>query len=212
MTSYAVITFKDLQDAVLENRFRDTTLNRDRSKKLLNLRYQQLVGMEDWPFRYKVGTFTSTVGMRTLTSPTDFGTMLNLQDSQGNVIPFVPQDLWVSTYYGDPVSSTGPAGSYTVIGGVVNVAPRAGAVENFQGLYRAVPALMNADGDEPSLLPVGHRFVLVHGARAEMLQDAQDPSWRDEETLWQGAVQAMQRDLLAETVAGSQVWPGDPTW
>lgn len=212
MTDHAVITFRDLQDAALENRFRDTVANRNRAKKLLNTRYQQLVGLEDWPFRYKVGTFSSSIGSRTLSGPTDFGVILSLQDSQGNVIPFVPQDLWVNAYYGDPASSNGPAQAFTTIGGVVNVSPKASAVEALQGLYRAVPALMVADLDEPTLIPQGHRYVLVHGARAEMLQDMQDPAWRDEETLWQGGVQAMQRDLLVESVAGSQVWPADPTW
>jgi hypothetical protein len=212
LTDYAVVTFRDLQDAALENRFRDTVTNRNRAKKLLNTRYQQLVGMEDWPFRYKTGTFTSSIGSNALSSPTDFGAILNLQDSQGNQIPFVPQDLWVASYALDPVSSVGPAQAFTTIGGVLNVSPKAGAVENLTGLYRAVPALMQNDSDTPSLIPQGHRYVLVHGARAEMLQDMQDPAWRDEETLWQGAVQAMQRDLLVESVGGSQVWPSDPTW
>lgn len=210
MTDYAVLNFLDLQDAVLENRFRDTVQNRLRAKKLINTRYQQLVGLEDWPFRYKLGSFTSTANQGTLAGPADFGAILTLQDNQGNVLSFVPQDLWVNAYAFD--TSTGPPEAFTVLGGVVNISPKATGTFVYTGLYRAVPALMQADADIPDLIPAGHRFVLVHGARADMLQDAQDPAWRDEETLWQGGVQAMQRDLLVEAVGGYRSWPSDPTW
>jgi hypothetical protein len=206
----AGMSFKDIVDFVLENRFRDTTTTRSRAERFVNDRYVRLVGLEDWAFRYKTAAVTVTNGSRSVTNlPSDLQAVLSMWDDQGGIKTFLEPRQFYDLFQAD--LTTGTPDYYSILNGSIFVAPTAsGTSASWQILYRRKATYMVADTDVP-IVPAEYRMVLVHGALADMLIDNQDPSWQDEEAMWEKGLENMRRDLLTDAEGQPDMWAADPS-
>jgi hypothetical protein len=211
-TAHTVLTFKDIQDVVLESRFQDTTATRNRAKRMINSRYAQLVGMDDWTFRYATDPLSVIAGNRIVSGViSDFQAILGIWDSNGDPLTYLNPVQFFDVYQGD--TGRGSPAHFTIINSVVEVAPTPDTSSSggWQMFYRKKIQVLELDGDTP-IIPVEYRYILVHGARADLLLDNQDPSWQEEDALWQAGIGAMRLDYLTDAEGEPAMWPADPTW
>jgi len=210
-TTDSGLTYGDILDAVLDGRFESDSTIRNQAGRLVNKRYAQLVALEDWTFRYTTAAVTVTANSRAVTNlPDDLQAVHGLYDDTGIPMNYLAPQAFYDNFQGD--TGTGAASYYTVDNGAVFVGPTPStSASTWLLLYRRKALPLSSDGDTP-IVPLEHRYILVHGGRADLLLLNQDASWLDEEQAWQAGVEAMRRDYLSDAVGEFAMWPADPTW
>ncbi len=188
------MTFKEIQDAVLSDRFDES--QRGDAKHWVNHRYAWIWALEEWNFQYGTDDVTVTSGSQAVTGVTsDLAAVLTLQRSDGTpLVPLSPADFY-GHYYGS--TQTGSPEAFTVVNGAVMVGPTSNeTATTYRLVYEKEPTLLVADNDVPAI-PAGFHFALVHGGAAEGLKLQNDPTFQAFEQDFQASITAMRRKYLS---------------
>lgn len=186
------MTFKEIQDAVLADRFNES--QRADAKNWINHRYWWIWSLEPWTFKHAQGTGTVTAGSRTVTTPTSFLHAHAVIDSDGvGLRPISDPREFMTVFEPD---ETGDPEIFTVIAGVVLVAPTPTAGETFTVLFDREYTQLVSDQDTP-LLPSGAHFALVHGGAAEGLKLQNDPTWQAFDEDFQASLTVLRQNYLS---------------
>lgn len=200
------MNFAQIQDEVLSNRFDQS--QRPNAKNWINYRYGRLWSMENWSFKYQVGTL-NVAGNATSVARGTIGDIVGLWDttvapSYAAMQPTRAEDLWNlfrSTQTGAPYN-------FTVVGDTIYFERPMDQARSFYVLS-TIPftALVN-DGDTP-LIPVEFHEVIVAGAASHGLRLEDDPAWQGFEQDWQSGIQDMRAGYLTHM---RTAWDTYPDW
>lgn len=134
----------------------------------LNLKYEEIVGLEEWTFLRAVATVNITAGNSTVGSlPADFGVARRLIDQYGSRLEPIQdlgrfQELYVA---GTSGALSGQPEAYTFDGTNLLVGPKPSVTTTFTLVYDkgAVPLV---NGTDIPVIPTNYHEALVAGARA----------------------------------------------
>lgn len=189
------MTFKQLQDAVKADRFRES--QRGDIMDWLNYRYAWLWDAAEWTFKRAKTTVTVTANSSTVSNlPADLGTVRKLRLSDGTRINYMDPDDFDDLYFGQ--TATDKPQYFTIVDGDLSVGPISSVTDTGCGLfYDKSITLMAADSDTPAF-PAEMHFALVHGASAEGLKLQNDFTWQAFEQDWSAAIQTMKAKFLLD--------------
>lgn len=205
----AGLTFKEIQDAVKSDRFREA--QRGDIKKWINFRYWWLWHLEEWTFRYATDDVTVTAGSDTVTGvAADFLVAHSLQRYDGTPLQYMGPAAFQRAYYDTTNTQSGTPEAYTVIDGTILVGPKSNETSTaYRLLYeREYTDLVN-DNDVPAL-PNGAHFGLVHGGAAEGLKLQNDPTWQAFEQDFNSVITILRRGYLKDQRDRTGSYPADP--
>jgi hypothetical protein len=194
------LSYKQVQDILVGERFGSGM--REEIKRWINLRYAQIWGDSEWPFK-RVWRESWNIQVAPPTMPPAYWKTTRLVSSDGTVLGFLDPDRFDSTY---PVGSDGgtPA-HYTVLNSQIYLGPSTSTASlvhsyerrpcHFNSSDVLTPGLMNADDDYP-VWPVDWHYALVVGATATGLKMQNDPTWDSLEQEFGSVILSMREDLL----------------
>src|SRR6266540_755927 len=152
------MTFKNLQDEVILNRFQEGT--RPSVKSWINVRYTAIWNAADWYFKHVTASpWAITAGDDAPAMFSDFAEAEGVFDQDGAALFYLPQKEFEDTYLGD--SSIGTPEAYTVVNREIILGPTPGAARTFYLSYRrrlshvdgpsglAAAGVMVNDSDQP---------------------------------------------------------------
>jgi hypothetical protein len=186
------VIFKAIQDAVLSDRFEEP--QRADAKNWINHRGGWIWTLEPWTFRSR--TSTQTITGATLSAPAGLGPVRAVLLADGTRLAYVEPALFFDRY--TPATTGASPEAYTVLGGVIFVAPGVtGTLAGVTVIDDAQWTMLVGDNDVPTL-PAEFHFALVHGGSAEGLKLQNDPTWLAFEQDFQASIQAMRASYLEE--------------
>jgi hypothetical protein len=203
------MTFKEIQDAVLDDRFSES--KRARVKQDINYRYWRIWSQEAWTFKNGIFTFslpagTSTVtlaslGIQRLDTVWDASTF---STSYGELLADRPEDFykWAS-------GVGGRTASFTVVGDTIRFDRAPTVTTDFVAVGELLWEELVNDNDVP-LLPAGSHKILVHGAVSEGLRTENDPTWQAAEQDFQAGLIDLQKGYLSAVRGYNDSWPSFP--
>jgi hypothetical protein len=205
------MTFKEIQDAVLTDRFAE--LKRAEVKNWINSRYGRLWAMEPWSF--KLGIVESPVlsGVTSLSmSALGFQRLHAIYGDYGSGLGYRrldsdrPEDfhLWALARNGRTVS-------FTVIGDAIMLDQGSSAGQTLTLLGERKWAPLVDDTDVP-LIPAEFHWGLVHGATSEGLRIENDPTWQGAEQDWQANINDLRLSYLTNVMGYSDSSPAWPSY
>lgn len=182
--------YKDIQDKVLLNRFREA--QRTDVKAWINAEYAYLWNENDLSFQHvtamdpTLGQLTVTAGDNTPTLPTELADVEGLYDDQGSALVPLEPEMFERTYRG--LTSRSQPVHFMVVNRTLYLGPTPADNATFTIGYKRilshldnggaiVNGAMSADTDQP-MWTVDHDEVLVAGARVRGKKRAQDPTWQ----------------------------------
>ncbi len=203
------MTFKELQDAVLSDRFSEA--KRADAKRWINYRYARIWAQETWPFKMVAVTPSVAAGAKTLSLAT-----LGLQriegvwdsSSQGTTnrvyLADRPEDFynWTSTV-------SGRGYGFTTIGDTLILDRPASVTTTMLILGESEFIPLSADGDVP-LIPAGFHNLLVHGGTSEGLREENDPTWQGFEQDYQAGLVDLKAGYLTAVRSAQDSFPAWP--
>lgn len=198
----AVVTFKQIVDAVISDRFAEG--QRANAKNWVNHRLWWLWTLEQWRFKRATDDVTVTSGSQTVTSlPTDMGRVISLVNAEGAPLrPIEDYRDFYSLYYDTVSPSSGKPEAFTVVGSSILVGPQSDETSSaYKLLYHREFTELSADSDVPAI-PTGAHFALVHGGAAEGLKLQNDPTWQSFEDDFQATIQILRSEYLV-SIEGS---------
>lgn len=172
----------------------------------LNQRYAWIWAQQDWPWKRVYGSLTITSGDETPTMPTDYGgRILTIWNTKGFELLYLEPQEWILGYSN---TLTGKPEAWTIIDGVLYLGPTPNANETYPYLYEMHPKVKDSGGtvqdrifasatstDEPIWEEYYHH-MLIPGALASGLKQANDPTWPDLEQQFMQEYSAMVEALL----------------
>lgn len=209
------MTFKQLQDAVLTDRFSES--KRSQVKDWINARYGRVWAREPWSFKLVVTPVTLAANA-TSVSKGNLQRVIRIWDGSTdrngaylNLEAIAPQDFYE---YANQ-TSLGYPNDVTVVGGNIVADRKATTARTLYVLGEQKFVPLDADGDVP-LIPAEFHYMLVHGAASEGLRIENDPTWQGFEQDFQGYYEDLKRAYLTEilgAVAHYPAWsPMAPDW
>lgn len=200
------MTYKEIQDAVLLDRFDET--QRAAIKFAINSRYGRLWALEPWSFKRALVSFAVSAGDSEFTL-----TELGLQKVEA-VFSDLPSDF--TRMYADrpemalqwAETSSGTSAAYTLMGDTLRLdRPPTSATDLLVVGQKKWAPLVN-DSDVP-LIPAEYHFALVVGAAADMLLREADPTWQGEEKSFNDQVNEMRMSYMSnmQTQTAYPSWP-----
>lgn len=199
------MTFKEMQDAVLTDRFSED--KRKSAKDWINYRYGRVWASDDWTFKWAVAQASFPQGAQSIPLG-DFSKIISVLDTRGT--------------YNDVVKARRPEDFFELQSNNPTRATQFTVINN--ELYLEYPSLQDAellilgelafkpladDNDEPELPEEFHR-IIVHGAISEGLRSESDPTWQAEEQDYTVGVDDMRKSYLAivrGTLDEAPAWP-----
>lgn len=203
------MNFKDLQDAVMSDRFREA--QRGDIKTWINSRLGMLWDSADWTFKHAKTTVTVTAGENVVSGlPTDFGTVRALRRSDGTRLHYLDPDDFDDAYFGQ--TDTGLPYHFTVVNSAISVGPISSETNTGYGLFynKAVTVLVD-DNDTPNI-PVDCHEAIVFGAAVEGLILQNDFTWQGMEQLWSAELQTMKEAYLIDHFGDAAQFGRLTTW
>jgi hypothetical protein len=199
------VTFKEIQDAVLTRRFKES--QRADAKSWINHRYWWIWTLEDWNFTEGEALVSTTASSMTLSNlPTDIRTVRALLRQDGEPLKYLPWDEFYRTYYGTSTPATSPL-HWTRVAGTYYVGPAADITSAaYKLIYRKEYTKLVADGDVP-LLPEGAHLALVHGGGAEGRKLESDPMYLAFDQDFNATVDILRENYLVDQRGDNRQWP-----
>lgn len=200
------MTFKELQDFVLSDRFDET--KRADAKIWLNHRYGRLWAMEPWTFKKSTATLSLSSGASSV-ALTGFQRIEGIWDASTSpnfdrMGAIRPEDF----YSEKALTSSIPEG-FTIIGNTVYFDRTASGARSYQVLGELAFVPLSADGDVP-LLPTEFHPTLAHGAISEGLRMEADPAWQGAEQDFVAGIADMRAGYLTQVRTYDDVFPAWP--
>lgn len=216
--------FKDIQDAVIANRFKEPERN-PHVMRWITSEYAWLWHTNDLTFKQVTamdpvdGVLAITANDQTPTMPAAFAEVTEgIYDENGTPLEPLSSDDFAAMYRG--VTSTGPPTHYTVVNRQIYLGPAPWKTVSFSigfrrklahlsGAGAVVAGPMTADDDQPMWTEVDHDEILIVGARIRGKKRAQDPTWMADQAERDDLLDA----LLADYATGGLVkahYPRDP--
>lgn len=200
--------FKDIQDAVIFNRFKEPERN-PHVMRWITSEYAWLWHTNDLSFKQVSamdavnGLLPVVMNVQAPVMPAAFAEVTEgIYDEAG--VPLEPKssDEFATMYRG--VTSTGPPRHYTIVNRQIYLGPTPWKTVTFTIGFRRKLAHLNGagavvagpmvlDDDQPLWLEVDHDELLIAGARSRGKKRAQDPTWMAD---------AAERDELLEGLIG----------
>jgi hypothetical protein len=201
------MTFKEIQDAVLLDRFNET--QRAAIKFAINSRYGRVWAQEPWAFKRVWVDHSLSAGEDSFT----------LADVGLQTVEAVFTDL-PSSYrrmYSDRPElardtasvNAGVTAAFSLVGDTIILDRSISAATDFQVLGHLAWTPLVDDTDVP-LLPLEYHFALVTGAAADMLLRESDPTWQGEEKSYNDQVQEMQKAYMSQQPMARSAYPAWP--
>ena len=201
------MTFKEIQDNVLLDRFNET--QRAAVKQKINSRYGRMWALEPWSFK-------RVLVEHSLLSGEDEITLAELGLQRVEVIyTDVPSDF--TRLYGDrpenalswASENNGIQGAFTMIGDTIRLDRPGSTASNLLiiGEQKWVP--MVGDLDEP-LIPAEYHGAIVDGAAADMLLREADPTWQGSQQSYTDQVGEMRYAYMSNHRLVQSAYPSWP--
>lgn len=181
--------------------------SRPRILWFLNLRYEEMLGLESWTFLEGKATVSLTSGGVT-GAPSDLGLprKLYLNNGDGELDFRTLADFQTLTL-GD--TSPGEPAIFTVYAGTLLVAPTPDVTYPATLLYDRA-AIDLADNAVAPITPARTHHGLVAGAQAYALELENDPTGQALEARFQKTIDSMRRRYLTTGRGKTNVFPRDP--
>lgn len=200
------MNFKEIQDECIQIRFKES--QRTSIKRWINMRYQLLWGMADWPWK-RMGpvpiSLVADVAQPTL--PSDFDRPLLMYDDRGDGVAWISPDEFDANYLFEELRETvGKPESFKWVGDVITVGPIPDIGYTYRLVYeRGMTYLqggltpttgdMTGNTDEPMWASAYH-YTLVSGAIATGLRMENDPTYPQFEEEFGQMLQSMKDHYL----------------
>jgi len=196
------LTYKDIQDELVGERFGVGLLTP--IKRWITLRYAQIWGDSEWPFK-RVWRENWSVTSVTPTMPAAYWKTTKLVRTDGTEVVYLEPNAFDSSY---PVGGqgSGPPAHFTVVNGQIILGPAISGTASLIHSYERrpcrytaadvlTPGTMVADTDYP-VWPVDWHYALVVGATSTGLKVQNDPTWDSLESEFGSIIVSMREDLL----------------
>lgn len=213
------MTFKELQDEVIALRFESS--QRASIKSWINLRYSYIWNLADWGFKtVSQIDLPVTAASRTPTMPPDLAKVLDVYDTTGCQLNFLPRQNFESMYPPTGIyASTSTQGDYTVIDRQIYLDFAPGSNQTFKIDYKRrlshvdtvagiTGGIMIEDADQP-LWPAEHDYALVVDTVILGQQILNDPTWTQLVPQRDELLQSMKNDLTWNKEETVTQWSGD---
>lgn len=201
------MTFKEIQDAVILDRF--TELQRGAVKFAINSRYGRVWALEPWAFKRDAVTFSLLTGQSSITLED-----LGLQKVDG-VWSDIGND-WEGMYSDRPEDfytyanqTGGRQYAFTVLNNEIRFDRALTSNTNFVAVGELKWQPLVEDTDVP-LLPEEYQYALVQGAAADMLLREADPTWQAEEKQWTDQIVELRLAYMGNTRQTQTAYPSWP--
>jgi hypothetical protein len=201
------VTFKQIQDAVLLDRFNET--QRAAVKFAINSRYGRMWAVEPWSFKRALVSYSM---------PYD-GDEVTLSDLGLQKVDAVWSDLpssFTRLYSDRPEfaidwadENRGTSSAFTLIGNTVRLDRPVSAATDLLALGQLKWVPLVDDTDVP-LIPEEYHFALVQGGAADMLLRESDPTWQGEEKGFTDQVNEMRLSYLSNQSMPRMAYPAWP--
>jgi hypothetical protein len=201
------MTFKEIQDDVLLDRFDET--QRGAVKSAINSRYGRMWAVEPW-------TFKRALVSHNLSADDDSFTLadVGLQKVE-SIHSNLPSDF--SRWYSDrpemaldwASENAGISNAFTVIGNTVRLDRPLSSGAAIWILGQLKWERLVDDNDVP-LIPEEYHGALVQGAASDMLLREADPTWQGEEKMYQEQVAEMRLSYLSNQPLARTAYPSWP--
>lgn len=205
------MTFKEIQDEVIELRFNEA--RRASVKHWINLRYQAIWAYTDWPWRRQgPSDLTIVSGSANPTLPSDFLRPVAIYDDLGNELTQLEADEFDADYrYADANNLTGRPETFKWVNDVITLGMTPGSDYIFGLTYERKTSylsagttptvgLMTGDSDQP-IFDSAYHYILVSGAVATGLRMENDPTFPAVEDDYMGQLRSMQDYYLPSAAA-----------
>jgi len=187
------MTFLELQDAVLSDRFGET--KRDSAKNWINYRYGRLWGAEPWTFKQQATDITVSGGLNSISKDTEED-IIAIYDATlglafGSLTPIRPDE-----FHNYAVQTVAEPNAYTIIGDFIWFNSVLDSSRTYTVVSNRKFVELVDDGDVP-LIPLEFHRILIPAAAAEGLKEENDPSWQGAEDSYEKGVEDMKREYLS---------------
>jgi hypothetical protein len=212
------MTFEEIQDEIIAIRFRES--QRTSVKHWINLRYQMIWAIADWPFKFMGPVnLTVTSGDATPTLPSDFHRPIDILDDAGFPLSWLEAKDFDRAYEGYTLQGvTAIPDSFKWVDDVITLYPTPDANYTFRLTYErrithnhlgSTPTvgLMSDDSDTP-LWDAEHHYLLVPAALSLGLRLENDPTYPAVEEDFQSALQLMREHYLPSAAPGGHLQYG----
>ena len=200
------MTFKEIQDECIAIRFKES--QRTSIKHWINMRYQFLWGMADWPWK-RVGPVSIALqkGISNPVLPSDFERPILMYDEDGEGVSWLPPDELDANYFFETLDGTsGKPESFKWVDDVITVAPPPDQAYTYHLVYERgmtymqggttpTTGLLSGNTDKPIWAEAYH-YILVPGAIATGLRMENDPTFPQFEEEFGQVLQSMQDHYL----------------
>ncbi len=204
------ITFKEIQDAVLSDRFSEA--KRADAKRWINYRYARIWAQEGWSFKMVLanpsiasGASSATLaslGLHRIESVWDSTTLGGGYNRE--IFADRPEDFH---RYATTVGGRGYG--FTVIGDTLLLdRPVTAATSLIVYGEKVFTPLVN-DSDVP-LIPEGFHDILVHGGSSEGLRNENDPTWQGFEQDYNAGLLDLKAGYLTAVRTAGDAYPAWP--
>lgn len=200
------MNFKEIQDEIIQIRFKES--QRTSIKRWINMRYQFLWGMADWPWK-RMGPSLLTInnGDASPSLPSNFDRPLFVYDDRGDGLAWLSPDEFDSNYlFEELAGSRGKPESYKWVDDTITLGPVPDSDYAYRIVYeRGMTYLasgvtpttgdMTGNTDEPMWSSAYH-YALVPGAIATGLRMENDPTYPQFEEEFGQMVESMRDHYL----------------
>lgn len=206
------MTFLELQDAVIANRF--DVSDRTAVKAWINQSYEWIWNRADWDFK-RVAATNFSVSSATPAMPADFAKALRLYDELGDQLQYLEPNEWEALSVQPGATSGGRATQFTVIERQIKLLPTPSSatyklayqrrLSHVDASLGIIGGIMVENTDQP-LWPAEHDSVLVVAGTIAGQRQRQDPTAemlvpeRDE------LLESMRRDLTSNVTEQNEQW------
>lgn len=200
------MTFKQLQDAVLLDRFGET--KRADAKRWINYRYGRLWSTEDWAFKRAIADVAVSNAASSV-SIGNFQRIYGLWDA--SISPLFPkmESFRPEDFYGESTLSAGTPYGFTIIGNTIYFDRPASGAKTYKAVGELKFTELVNDGDIP-LIPSEFHQTIVSGAQAQGLREENDPTWNALEADFQAGVTDMKAGYLTQVRTYGDAYPDWP--
>jgi len=200
------VTFKEIQDAVLTERFGES--ERAKAKNWINYRYGRLWSTDDWAFKQ----ITATVNLPNAAQSvplTGFQRILGVWDSTTLPENTLMEAIRTTNFLNEKSTTASIPSGVSLIGSTLWFDRSAAGARSFTVLGEASFTPLSGDNDVP-LIPQEFHMSIVSGAIAQGLREENDPTWNAMEADFQAGVDDMKKGYLVNVRGYGGAYPSWP--
>lgn len=177
----AQTTFRNIQDAVLDEISKSDATTRNRVKNNINRGYQRFVLRELWPFREVTGTLSLVQGTQEYSLVSNFADIdaqniisVTLQGAQSRKLVYWPYNQLRADQPDFDLQGTSVPERYYIKAGNIGFWPVPSGAYDVAIDYYKLPTELDADADEP-IIPIAYREALIQFALSKEHDFNTDP-------------------------------------